>query len=205
MSSPRYYDDGSFKAPVQNGPISYAHPFADKGDSITFLATITFRQDARYFGIQGFVNLTLIRVFPAGIAYRVNISEASNVDCGILEWTETYASIPVTRTEYGSISYTQQFVTLASVANGTELGVIEWTNTRDAAVTYEYSLGSPLPRKLSPKVIQIGQNVYTEGGFGTFSEGQSILAKDTESEIWMGRIYCRKSTVISYHQFVQFV
>ncbi len=205
MSSPRYYDDGNFRLPVQSGTITFAHPFADKGDSVTFTATRTMRQDARYYQI---IQLMATLYFPMGKAYRVNVSEATDVGCGILEWQETFSSLPQTRRIPGSISYTQQFLAQSQDDSGnTIFTLLEWTNTRDAYTVYEYSLNEPLARKLSPKVIQLNNGVkvqtYIEGGFGTFSEGTPILAKDTTSEIWMGRIYCRESTFIIYHQFVQ--
>lgn len=194
MSSPAYYDDGSFKYPLQNGPTRYALPFADKGDAVSFTATITMR--GAFF--QPFI-LMKAMVFNLGVAYLVQVGETRDVGCGLLEWDETYASVPVNRTEYGSIGYTQQLLTTEfSSANFGVQDISDFTCTRDAQMFYEYSLHKPLPRKLAPVLFNFQNRIYQRGGYGSFRTGELILAQDTTSEIYLGKIYCRKSILIEW-------
>lgn len=201
MSSPYRYDDGSYRIPYQVGTTIFSSPFVDKGDSVSWMAKMTFVQDAPYYVPT---RISFVRRFTRGSAYLVNISDTADIGNGLLQWEETYAPVPQKRTEYGSVTYTQQFIEqIPRDDGGFNFGLVEWTNTRDASIIYEYNFRTPLPRLLSPKAIQQGNKVYLEGRFGLFTEGQSILARDTESDIWNGQIYVRKSTYIQYHNFVQ--
>ena len=194
MSSPSYYDDGDFKLALAIGSPRFTFPFAERGDFISFVVAQTFRQDARYFNPSPEM---LQKNFVLGIAYVVNISETRDVGQSILEWDETCASVPVTRREPQSIVYTQQI--MASSARGIQ----EFTGTRDAFAVYEYSINRPLPRKLAPVVRQFDNAFYTVGDWGLFKDGQEILAQDTDSEIYMAKIFVRKSIIIQFQQQVQ--
>lgn len=197
MSSPSYYDDGSFVQTLQNGPVRYAFPFVDKGDPATFTAVITKRQDARYVLPP---QLMFSYVFNPGKAYLVGRSETRDVGNGILEWDDTYSSLPSNRSEYGSISYTQQRLTQNTLT--AERNIQEFTSTKDARYFYEYSLNTPKPRILAPLLVLFGNVIYPFGGWGTYSDGQEILAQDTTSEIYMGKIYVRKSIFVRFNQFI---
>lgn len=202
MNSPVLYDDGSVRLPFQTGATTYASPFAKEGDSVSWIAYATFVQDARFYKAKAIGSIV---TFPRGAAYLCDISPTSDNGCGELTWQETYAPVPQSRTTYNSTVYTQQFIRVFQPSEGgiAQYSVLEWTNTRDAKTIYDYSFQKPLPRILAPKAIQQENQIYLEGGFGTFSEGQSILARDTESEIWMGLIFVRKSVMVDYHNFVQ--
>jgi len=202
MSSPSYYDDGNFAVAAQNGPWRFAFPFSDHGDATSFTATRAMRRKA-----QNFVRTSLMtsRSFSIGATYLVGISEARDVGCGLLEWEETWASVPVTRTEYGSIAYTLQDLHIISSSDGQSFDLLEYTSTRDARFVFEYSLNQPLPRRLAPVVVVKDQTAYGFGGWGTFPAGAQILAQDTQSDIYMGRIYQRKSVFIEYHPFIELI
>lgn len=199
MSSPTYYDDGNFATALQNGAWSYSFPFADKGDGATFTATRLMRQRATS---RTKPVLMTARTFNLGRAFLVSVSDSRDVGQGLSEWEETWASLPKTRREYGSIAYTLQSLLTTFSSEGNSYLLNEFTSTRDSAIVYEYSLNQPLPRIIAPFVLlQDSQHVYIFGGWGTFNPGQEILAQDTQSEIYMCRIYCRKSVLISYGDF----
>ncbi len=201
MSSPRYYDDGSFNVAQQNGPWRYSFPFAERGDRFTFIAQRMMRCAA--IALRPSVLMTQINS-SLGRAYLVNVSESKDVGGGLLEWEETWASLPQTRSEYGSITYTLQDLT-KDASTPPQFTLREFTSTRDARVVYEYSITAPLPRQLAPMVILVNNRAYGFGGWGTFYAGQEILAQDTQSQIYMCRIYERKSVLIEYQPFVQLV
>lgn len=194
MSSPSYYDDGNFKVALAIGSPRFTFPFADRGDRISFTVAQTFRQDARDYGPSP---LMLQKQFVRGTAYVVNVSETRDVGQSILEWDETCASVPVMRREYGSIVYTQQI--MASTARGIQ----EFTGTRDAVMQYEYSINKPLKRILAPRIFQFDNVFEAIGNWGLFKDGQEILAQDTESGIYMAKIFVRKSVLIEYQSLVE--
>lgn len=199
MSSPHYYDDGNFKLPLQNGPTRFAFPFAEHGDTVTFTATQTMRCDSRYFLPS--ILMRTVR-FNLGLGYLVGISETRDAGNGLLEWDDTFASLPKRRTEYGSISYTTQALFQNNGLNN-DFSILEYTATKDARFVYEYSLNVPLTRVIAPMIVNLNQVIYVYGGWGTFQPGQQILAQDTTSDIYMGKIYVRKSIFIDYQPGIQ--
>lgn len=199
MSSPAYYDDGDFSIAQETGPIRYSFPFMAKGDAQTFIASVTYRQAAAYFSRP----LLMARFgFNLGTAYLVDFSEPRDVGGGIVEWDGTFASIPANRNEYGSITYTQQTIGSVRLSTPPAYEINEFTSTRDARIFYEYSLNAPLPRKLAPLLIQFQNQIVGLGGWGYFNEGQEILAQDTQSEIYMAKIYQRKSVIVRYSNYI---
>lgn len=193
MSSPRYYDDGRFNVPQQNGATSFTFPFADKGDPLTFVARKRMRMASIFYtpaALMQFDDFAFL-----GRAYLVNRSDAADVGNGLVEWEDVWASLPKTRTEYGTISYTQQYFLNSEI--------IEYTGTRDASFIYEYSLTTPLPRILAPRLFQINNVIYTINYNLSIGEGQPVLAQDTEREIYMAQIFCRKSIYVPFHFLIQ--
>ncbi len=199
MSAHTIIADGNFRFAFQNGGTTFRYPFADKGDGISFIASLKKRILATSY-LAPTINSRMD--FPQGPAFLVDFSPPTPVSEGeaLLEWTESYASIPQTRTEYGSITYTQQFLATNGIG---ERSVEEWTATRDAAFVYEYSQNAPLPRIQAPLLVTLANVIFARGGWGTFTDGQLILAQDTTSEIYMGKIYQRKSVIIPYQPLIQ--
>ena len=206
MSSPSYYDDGNFTIAQQNGPWLFAFPFSEKGDSSTFTATRKVRQKAT--AIKKPALMSKLN-FNLGTTYLVSISETKDVSNGLVEWEEIWASVPVSRREYGSITYTLQDLHITFSSAGRTPTLLEYTTTRDAAFLYEYSVGKPLPRRIAPVVViqnvEGSQSIYGFGGWGTFTTGTEILAQDTTSSIYIGKIYERRSVLIEYQPFVSLI
>lgn len=197
MSAPKIIADGNFNFAQQNGPTSYKLPFADKGDFRSFQAINTMRVAAAKYTTP-FVNS--LQTFPLGNAYLSDMTAPSEVQGGaLLEWQEIFASIPQPRSEYGSITYTQQYISTSVLG---DRSIIDWTQTRDGRILYEYSLNTPLARILAPVLIEFASIIYFQGGWGTFTPGQEILAQDTTSEIYLGKIYCRKSVLVPYNPLI---
>ncbi len=199
MSAHTIIADGNFRFAAQNGGTSFRYPLADKGDGKSFIASRKVRQLASSY-IAPTINARMD--FPQGPGFLVDFNSPSPVSDGeaLLEWTEQYASIPQPRTEYGSITYTQQELQLDSVGGRS---IAEITSTRDAAFVYEYSQNAPLPRIQAPLLFEVANVIFARGGWGTFPPGSIILAQDTQSEIYMARIYCRKSVFIVYDPFIE--
>ena len=198
MSAHTIIVDGNFRFAAQNGGTSFRYPFADKGDGKSFIASRKVRQLASSY-IAPTINSVMY--FPQGAAYLVDFNAPEPVSDGqaLLEWTEVYAAIPQVRTEYGSIVYTQQFLEISGVG---EKSITEYTSTRNAAVVYEYSLNAPLPAVQAPALMSLANIIFSRGGWGTFLPGTIILAQDTTSEIWMGKIYSRKSVYVEYQAVI---
>ena len=122
MSSPKYYDDGKFNLAAQNGATSFSFPFASKGDNQTFIARKKMRVASGAIQIPA---LMQAEDFTLGRAFYADRTDASDIGQGLVEYEAIYASLPATRTEYGTITYTQQYLLSGEI--------IEYTSTRDAA------------------------------------------------------------------------
>lgn len=200
MSVPLRVDDGVFTVALQDGAPEFSYPFADKGDSQTFIAHVKKR-----IHTDSYRKPTLMQrqTFNLGNAYLVDPGEPRYVGCGLLEWVERYASVPITRTEYGSTVYTQQLLSRDSSVLPITWSVEEYSAIRDAKFVYEYSLNKPLATKIAPRWITLGAIVVGLGGIGQLTFNQDVLAEDTTSEIWLAKIYCRRSTIVKYLPLVE--
>ena len=138
-----------------------------------------------------------------GVAYLVEESETTDVGCGILEFTRTYASIPATRTEQSTITYPFQFVSTTATydwANPPPFPeVAELPLLVNATIVYEYSL-NPLAIIYAPKVFSVfGRLVYI--GSPSPLETGYFVAEDSAIELYRGFFYQRRSVYVSWSQF----
>jgi len=208
MAAPSRADDGDLFVEQQNGSIKISHPLADKGDYDHIVATRKMRCDVTEFDRTARASLDTLSV-PVGDAgspvtcYLVGMSEPDIPGSELLEWEETYASLPATRTEPTSITYTQQFIVrIENFDLSTTFEIGEFTDVWPAETTYEYYLlSAPLsPLQLRAPSIQIlaGRFVYRGGWdpLNPFEDGDSVLAEDSKIERYMGDIFVRKSTRI---------
>jgi hypothetical protein len=189
MSVPKYFSDGDYSIPQQQGQLEVSFPFNEKNDPDSFEVVITYR--VQKGGVPRPRMMHKLRTVY-GDCYLVAQSTASSVGNGILEYTRTYASVPRPRTEYITYVHSRQ-----EIINGF---LVETQEEVPAAVVYEYSL-RPLPVKVAPKVI-VADGVYlVRGGFGTFVPGKNYLAETTEIGYYKARIWYRKSIFIRWQAF----
>lgn len=202
MSVPLRVDDGVFTVARQDGATEFSYPFADKGDSQTFIAHVKKR-----IHTDSYRKPTLMQrqTFNLGNAYLVDPGEPRYVGCGLLEWVERYASVPITRTEYGSTVYTQQLLTADSTVLPITYSIDEYSATRDARFLFEYSLDKPLPRKIAPRWQTLAGRPFAIGGITQLTYGQQVLAEDSVSRIYLAKIYERQSIFVEYLPLVEVV
>jgi hypothetical protein len=205
MSGVTQINDGNWNVAQQDGPWRYSFPFANRGDDQTFDAIRTMKQSAlTYNGPTG----QMQSVGTArGTAYMIEASPTRYDDCGVLEWDETFCSVPVKRVEPGSIAYAFQFIYTpvnynAAAANGViplpdppQLGDI--TKTVPCNITYTYSLSTFAPIDAPRVVVLFDRFIYYFGGWGKLIAGQTILAEDATSSIYRGKIYEQKKIQIT--------
>ena len=219
MSVPNQINDGNWTVATQTGPGWWTLPFVSKGDTPSFEYHAKFRQAAANytplknslapFNTPPTTNhelLSTLVVSRGGVSvttYLVDESETSDVGCGILEFTRTYASLPTTRTEQSTITYPFQFVSTTLSYDWTSPPVApevaELPITVNADVVYEDSLTKP-SITYAPKVFSVfGRLVYigspTPLGAGYF------VAEDSAIELYRGFFYQRKSVYVSWSQF----
>lgn len=198
MTAPRYIDDGNFSIARQHGAMELRFPFSSKGDNFSFEALITYRQDQASYR-------PLPRMFPMRIrnntCYLVDESSVRYVGNGLMEFVRTFATIPVTRTEYGSIVYPNQYLsTTVAEDQSVALSTGEITYTRDCKILYEYARSADaLPTIIAPKIeVLFGKFQFTFGNWGNISPNQPILAQDTNTAIYKGGIYVRVGFYINF-------
>lgn len=215
MSVPSFIDDGNFSTAQQNGPGWWTLPFMNRGDSRTFEFHAKFRQSAASYvpyenQMAGVLNTPpplIVRENPQwiqtarGKAYLVEESETTDVGCGILEFTRTYAGLPEARTEFSSIVYPFQFPSNSASYDWTvpPAGpeVAELPIRVQASIVFEYSL-TPLPVIRAPKVFTVFNTfVY----IGTPPENGFFVAEDSENSIYRGYFYERKTAYVEWAPF----
>ena len=209
MSVPSRINDGNWATAAQAGAHEIDTPFADEGDTSTFILTVPYMQDqANYVPLRNYLNPVtgLEQMVPytalSRTVYLMKETTARPVDntSGLLKFSRVYAPIPRTRRTKGSIVYQFQFGSLQASYSWADPPaqpeVAEFPLNQDCKFVYEYSLGAPLPAIAAPKVTAMFGNFVKIGGWGNLVAGTQVLAQDTESRIWMGQIYERKSTYI---------
>jgi hypothetical protein len=203
MSVPTIVNDGDFTVDQQHGGWVYSNPLSDKGDFAHLVATRTVRIDVSSFTPSSHTSLET-RNFTTGdgvvTGYLVGFTDPVAAGNNVLEWEEKYATLPSTRTQPTTVTYTQQFLFYTANADqSTTISILEYTNKRAATETYEYYFkNSPLPVLLAPKLEQIGNRILFFGDWRPFAAGEQVLTEDSTSERYLGDIYVRKTTRIAW-------
>lgn len=192
-------DDGNYNIAQQNGSIVLDWPLASVGDFNHFTAKVMRAVDVRRFVAPLPMDQ---RSFDLGDAYLVDLTDPSRDGSPggsmILNYTELYASLPVTRIEYTTIVYTQQFADIVGQTFEDAPPI-----TRDAQVTYEYSLVKPLVTLEAPKLYVIGGVLFESGHFTKLNDGDLVLAEDSSTLRYLGLIWCRRSVRIVWRNKVE--
>lgn len=218
MAVPSTVNDGSFAAAVQQGAPKWNYPFFDRGDSTSFECIITYWQDQSTYSQTPVGTTKTITVPGKGnyTCYAVFESNALDKGNGILEFSITYANLPITRLEGGAMIWSMQ-ADMATYIYGTFFSnVIEYyfysiSKTWTVQWQFEYFTYLPSPI-LSPRVITgnvggIGLYIYI-GTQSTPSSpnsiisstsvlntnaGQRVAIQDSIVDIYKGNIYYRKT------------
>lgn len=213
MSVPNQINDGNWTVATQTGPGWWTLPFEDKGDTQSFEYHAKFRQAAANYtplrntaGVfavppmtprESITSITTAR----GKAYLVSESETTDVGCGILEFTRTYASLPVKRTEGSTITYAVQFVSSLGAFSFTGPPplpqVAELPLTINADVVYEYSLDKPAVI-VAPRVTSIFGTLLYLGNWTQPVANNYVVAEDSAISIYRGFFYQRRTPYIYY-------
>lgn len=188
MSVPIIVDDGNYRIAQQDGYYDAERPFASKGDIETFVIPVHMIVDSSYFKLP---KLMSQRRFPWGVGYLVDISPQTTIRGHRLwEFDLIYASVPKSRTEFGSVTATVNVVNLDGITI-----LATYTDVFDAQIRYDYQLLAPPPKLIAPAGNPSFTVVSTQG-FSTITTipGQApILAANSTSSIYMGQIYERKA------------
>lgn len=191
MSVPGTVNDGNFSVPQQDGAPLFDFPFFNRGDAITFIATIRMRCSVSAFKVP--IPMSVKQFTTFGKAFLVDFSEPSGIGQDLMEWTQVYANVPRTRKEPSTTTYTNQISTGGGL---TVASVISYTSTMQAEDVYEYSVNAPLPPLIAPVLLASGGLLYSTAPFSP-NANTRILAQNSEARIYMGKIYERKSTYIN--------
>ncbi|MFA7301865.1 MAG: hypothetical protein WC069_06165 [Candidatus Shapirobacteria bacterium] len=166
-------DDGKWDTLLELG-YDIVYPFLDRGDYASFEYVVRYEQDKRAFRPLPGMSA---RTFPLGIGYFVEQGPITDKGFGICEFTRTFASIPFTRTEGESVSFS---ITIDTVVGPAAIRN-ELTVLATADVRYEYFLSKPEPI-YAPRVYSGNTTLPT-----------LMIVQDSEVGIYKGRIYYRKS------------
>lgn len=191
---PAFVEDGDFSVIAQNGALTPSFPFADKGDFTSFVMRGKFRVNLNNW--QKPIPMSQINFPTYGTAYLVSIGDPQTInESDLVDYPFVYASVPDTRTEYGSVSYTPQVPAQDASNNKT---LLQYNDTFDAELVYEYSANSPLPQLFRGKLIKtaatFGTGFAQAGGWKVSAQNNNRqLAQNSTTRIYMGKIYERLS------------
>jgi len=198
---PLHVTDGDYSIPEQVRDWEFEYPFFNEGDDQSYVARRLMRCLSPDYSNSKSMER---RSFPnRGYAYLVDIGKANNVDgqSQILEWEETWASIPKTRLTFQTTSYTEQYL---KVEGGPIYTVIESTKSTTGEVFWEYGLG-PFEQLLAPRLVEVGGVIYPQGGWRALQPGSLALAEDSDNGLYMGRIYYRKTIRVRIAGFSEII
>lgn len=207
MAVAAYFDDGTYSLLGTQGNDQFKLPFFDRGDAVSFEMVRTYRIAWNKYIIPKIMERFSTQL---GFAFRVESSDPRSVGNGILEYQDTFASVPATRSEATSMNYGFQFLrsqTSFSQGFGSDAGdvvepeVWELPLTVTATVVYEYSI-NPLPPLIAPRVAVFNGLVVKYGGWGVLPAGQPFLGADSELTLYKGHIYQRRSLYITNPGFI---
>jgi len=202
MSAPTRVDDGNFAVIAQNGSITWENPLSDVGDFDHFIARVKKRVDvSSYTSGVSLTPGTFVSGNGSLIGYLVGLGTPGLVGNNLIEWEALYANVPANRVEPSSTVYTQQWLQQNVVS--AELSIFEITNKRATNVLYEYYFkNTPLPVLIAPRLEQLENVIFAFGGWRIFNDGEQVLAEDSEHSRYLGDIFVRKSTYITWVQRV---
>jgi hypothetical protein len=193
MSIPIYVDDGSFRTPTQAGTAHYTLPFADRGDYTSFQVSIPFKIDINHFRDTSPLSAGTRRSFPKGDAYLVDIRNMRESGNNLMEWETIYASVPITRQEFTTVSYERFY------ENNPESTIESFIQDTQGVAIYQYKWYTPLPDLIAPKPVQLGGIWFEFGGYGGEpAEGAEVLAENSKTSIYIGRIFERRSVYVKH-------
>lgn len=201
---PRIIDDGGYSGnwgvidPYDNAP---SFPFSDRADFTTFTIAQRYMIDKVAYRPR---NPMTVASFFQGLAYLTKLGTPRDVGNGIYDVEDTFSSVPIKRTEYGSYSYQQQWYEAIGDTDAdpskyfynVTFDVAEQSFTVKANFVYEYFL-NVVPQPLrKPRVFFIFGKLYYDPGGGLPYTGNTIIADDSTVSIYAGKIYERKTPYV---------
>lgn len=194
MTVPAIVNDGNFSQILQNGSPETTFPFFNLGDDKTFIARVRMRVRAGSFVMPKLMSQRFLA--NLGQCYLVDVEDGTPVDnTDLIEYVFVYAAVPQTRTEYGSATYTYQ-----AVLNGVTTN-FKYTDVFPASIVFEYSVFTPLPPLFRGRLLTSATDtgaVTIQAGRWVPSNTQGLLlAENSTSGIWLGKIYFRRSVYVS--------
>lgn len=189
-------NDGDFTIPlvIKDG---YSFPFFDRGDPVSFEYRKTEHFDKGSIPRRPNVMDAIKTAF--GAAYLVELGDLDDQGDGIFEQQSTWASIPATRTESGTICYTAQYTQASRDGQGgnfypVNFDIAEVTFPITADILFEYFANTKPEPFIKSRLISIFSLVYSIGGPPP-PQGRTV-AEDSDVTLYKGRIYCRRTPLV---------
>lgn len=199
---PGVVNDGDFSKAQQDGSPEYSFPFAERGDNKTFVAKVTFRVDVNSYRPPIAMSQ---RMFPGlGRGYMLDFDQPQMVGQQLLSYGVYFGNVPQRSEVNGSTTYGVQ-KPIAAQEYGQNASIVQYNDTFDALIVYEYSLWQPLtqlfyarymlaPFSLAPDNYDALYIAGSTGYVGNTPDGMALfLAQNSTSKLYRGRIFERMS------------
>jgi hypothetical protein len=192
MPVPRYFDDGNFSVPMQNGPSEIIYPFIEVGDDDTSEEIVTFRQRAQSYRGPNVMSIRNGRRLVGDFGTK-------NIGNGLIEFRRMWTDIPKKRTEKGSIVYPLQITTTTVTEEATTYEISEVPLAMPCDIEYEYSTSNFSIRR-APRVTVVA-GLLVRIGPSSSTVGPRVLAEDSVVTIYKGKIYQRVEKYVNTTYF----
>lgn len=199
MASPRQIDDGDWSVKSQVGIAVPSYPLFSRGDGGAWQARATFQQD-----IDSYLRPSLMSrrtIGGLGLGYLVDVGDATDTGCGIMEWDEIYCSLPSTRTEPMAYPHVIQYWR-TKISGGDDKYFYNVTHdieeiafTMGGYMEYEYFVNTRPKPLIKNRVFLIYEKMYKIGSPSQSPSG-TMVADDSSITTYMGRIYERATPYI---------
>jgi hypothetical protein len=192
-TSGRILFDGNYSSESIAGPPKYEIPF--KNDPKPYAYSVPYWQI-----FENYSEPDIGTTGPFGGSFVGDVpGSIKSIGGGIYEFEREFATVPDTRSEYESFTYSYQFVFV-----GEQGGITEVPFTVQSRLQFDYfqtdaPLSIDLPK--APRAIQIMNIIYLIHGwfaYYTSPTGTEFLAEDAKLKIWKGNIYERQQRFIEW-------
>lgn len=206
MAVPNFIDDGNWSLLQRSEGGDIEFPFSEVGDNETWKQNLHYKIHRSAYRPRK--SMTKVQG-DLGFGYLTKLGDLSDCGCGLVEWKDRICSLPSSRIEPGTFSYTLQWWRVTAETNvdpskyfyDTNFDIEEQTFTVSADVQYEYFLNIQPPPLIKPRVFLLFGFLQTIGG--TPILGNRLVAEDSQVSIYEGRIFERRTVYVKVNNVGQ--
>lgn len=206
MPVPQQISDGNWSLLQRSEGGDFEFPFSDRGDHVTWKQRLHYKIDRNFYNNTKRQPMTVVTT-ELGQGYLTKLGSPRDCGCNLVEWEDTISSLPITRIEPGSFSYTLQWWRAATSTDvdpskyfyDVNFDIEEQTFTVAAEYEYEYFLNTQPAPLIKPRVFLLFGFLQSIGGTPVL--GNRLVAEDSAINIYEGRIFERRTPYVKLNSY----